>query len=125
VSGNLDAHLKNWALWYPDRVRPRLAPAYDQVCVVALPGFGWDQPTPPRLALSFAGSPFLVDLDRDRVRRWVAAADLPGIPAEELFLDGIRTAMARWGELRNEAPASMVSALALHHRAVPVIQSMW
>jgi serine/threonine-protein kinase HipA len=33
VMGNTDAHLKNWALIYPDGVTPRLAPVYDPVCV--------------------------------------------------------------------------------------------
>lgn len=31
--GNTDAHLKNWALLYPDKVTPRLAPVYDPVSV--------------------------------------------------------------------------------------------
>jgi serine/threonine-protein kinase HipA len=29
VAGNTDAHLKNWALWYPDGRSPRLSPVYD------------------------------------------------------------------------------------------------
>lgn len=33
--GNVDAHLKNWALVYPDGVTPSLAPLYDPVCVTA------------------------------------------------------------------------------------------
>lgn len=33
--GNTDAHLKNWAVTYPDGVRPQLAPLYDPVPVVA------------------------------------------------------------------------------------------
>jgi serine/threonine-protein kinase HipA len=33
VSGNTDMHLKNWSLVYPDRLRARLAPAYDLVFV--------------------------------------------------------------------------------------------
>ena len=33
--GNSDAHLKNWALRYPDGVAPVLAPLYDPVCVAA------------------------------------------------------------------------------------------
>lgn len=33
LMGNTDAHLKNWALIYPDGVYPRLAPAYDIVSV--------------------------------------------------------------------------------------------
>jgi serine/threonine-protein kinase HipA len=34
--GNVDAHLKNWALIYPDGITPKLAPLYDPVCVTAL-----------------------------------------------------------------------------------------
>ncbi|QFZ87520.1 type II toxin-antitoxin system HipA family toxin [Variovorax paradoxus] len=33
--GNSDAHLKNWALRYPDGAAPVLAPLYDPVCVAA------------------------------------------------------------------------------------------
>ncbi|HEX7986375.1 MAG TPA: HipA domain-containing protein, partial [Duganella sp.] len=37
--GNSDAHLKNFSVLYADGVRPKLAPAYDIVCVAALAGF--------------------------------------------------------------------------------------
>lgn len=37
--GNSDAHLKNFSVLYPTGARPVLAPAYDIVCVAALPGF--------------------------------------------------------------------------------------
>ncbi|MGI4815156.1 MAG: type II toxin-antitoxin system HipA family toxin [Janthinobacterium lividum] len=37
--GNSDAHLKNFSLMYADRIHPQLTPAYDIVCVSALPGF--------------------------------------------------------------------------------------
>lgn len=37
--GNSDAHLKNFSVLYYDGVRPALSPAYDIVCVAALPGF--------------------------------------------------------------------------------------
>jgi serine/threonine-protein kinase HipA len=40
LSDNADAHLKNWSLVYPDRVHPRLAPAYDLVFVGAYEGYG-------------------------------------------------------------------------------------
>lgn len=36
LMGNTDAHLKNWALRYPDGINPELAPLYDPVCVTAL-----------------------------------------------------------------------------------------
>lgn len=37
--GNSDAHLKNFSVLYADKVHPQLTPAYDIVCVAALPGF--------------------------------------------------------------------------------------
>ncbi|MFM2088512.1 MAG: hypothetical protein RLZZ237_3381 [Pseudomonadota bacterium] len=36
LMGNTDAHLKNWALRYPDGRLPELAPLYDPVCITAL-----------------------------------------------------------------------------------------
>lgn len=36
LMGNTNAHLKNWALRYPDGINPELAPLYDPVCVTAL-----------------------------------------------------------------------------------------
>lgn len=40
--GNADAHLKNIGFIYRDGISPELAPAYDIVCVTALPEFpGW------------------------------------------------------------------------------------
>lgn len=35
LMGNTDAHLKNWAVIYPDGRHPVLAPLYDPVCVAA------------------------------------------------------------------------------------------
>jgi serine/threonine-protein kinase HipA len=48
--GNTNAHLKNWALVYPDGRKPRLAPAYDQVATVVMPNVR------RALALPFNGS---------------------------------------------------------------------
>jgi serine/threonine-protein kinase HipA len=55
LSGNADAHLKNWALLYPDGVRPRLAPVYDVVSTVVYPSIHtysalrWLDPLEPTL----------------------------------------------------------------------------
>ena len=35
--GNEDAHLKNWTVWYPNRIQPRLSPAYDLVSTIQYP----------------------------------------------------------------------------------------
>ena len=37
--GNADAHLKNFSVVYHNGIMPELSPAYDIVCVAALPGF--------------------------------------------------------------------------------------
>ncbi len=42
LMGNTDAHLKNWALLYPDGTTPVLSPLYDPVCVSA-----WFADLPP------------------------------------------------------------------------------
>lgn len=49
LSGNDDAHAKNWSLVYPDGVRARLSPAYD-LCPTAL-----IQQATPKLALRLNG----------------------------------------------------------------------
>jgi serine/threonine-protein kinase HipA len=48
MSGNGDAHHKNWSLLYPDRMNPRLSPAYDLVSTV-------HYIENEKLALKFAG----------------------------------------------------------------------
>lgn len=55
LSGNHDAHRKNWALIYPDGLRARLAPVYDFVATVAYarlgphPALRWSEPSAPTL----------------------------------------------------------------------------
>jgi serine/threonine-protein kinase HipA len=55
LSGNHDAHLKNWALVYPDGLHAGLAPAYDLVATVAYQGLGphpamrWSEPAAPTI----------------------------------------------------------------------------
>ncbi|HYR08319.1 MAG TPA: HipA domain-containing protein [Longimicrobium sp.] len=59
ASGNMDAHLKNWSLLYPDDISAVLSPLYDQVATIA-----WPDETTRELALKFAGTkdPFRVDI---------------------------------------------------------------
>ncbi|HEX4964387.1 MAG TPA: HipA domain-containing protein [Thermoanaerobaculia bacterium] len=59
VSGNMDAHLKNWSLTYPDGLNAALAPLYDQVCTVV-----WDD-LPRTLALRFTGTKNLLRIDEE------------------------------------------------------------
>lgn len=53
LSGNADAHLKNWAIVYPDGLTARIAPVYDFVSTVVYPTLGphsalrWWEPSEP------------------------------------------------------------------------------
>lgn len=48
ASGNIDAHLKNFSLLYPDGINAELTPMYDQVCAIA-----WPDSLDMRWALTF------------------------------------------------------------------------
>jgi serine/threonine-protein kinase HipA len=49
ISGNTDAHLKNWSLLYADPTAARLSPMYDQVVICAYPD------VPNEMALTLGG----------------------------------------------------------------------
>jgi len=81
ASGNTDAHLKNWSLLYPNRVRAEWSPLYDQVCTVAYPEIT------PELSLKLAGARRISSIDVSHferlceglvtpvvVRRWLSEA---------------------------------------------------
>ncbi len=69
ASGNGDAHLKNWSLLYPDRIRARLAPLYDQVATVA-----WPEDLARSLALNFGGTKTMSQLGRDTLATFATRA---------------------------------------------------
>ncbi|MDD5390348.1 MAG: type II toxin-antitoxin system HipA family toxin [Gallionellaceae bacterium] len=62
VSGNGDAHHKNWSLLYPDGVQAELSPAYDLVSTIQY------QPE-DKLALNLGGSKRWEDVSMDVFRR--------------------------------------------------------
>ncbi len=62
VSGNGDAHLKNWSLIYPDDIRAELSPAYDLVSIIQ---YKHDD----SLALNLAKSKRWEDISMESFRR--------------------------------------------------------
>ncbi len=104
LMGNTDAHLKNWALVYPDGREPRLAPLYDPVCVSALfeavpePDYGVNRGIDARLRA----------FGWDALRELIAAAGLlrPGALLR-VCRDTVRRAQADWPALLAEAPDSV------------------
>ncbi len=102
--GNTDAHLKNWALIYPDGRTPRLAPVYDPVCVAA-----FFQDTPE--------TQYAVNRAIDRTLLAFGWADLEALLKAAGLLRPTRyvawareaaaTAQAQWPALLEQAPVSV------------------
>ena len=105
--GNSDAHLKNWALRYPDGVAPVLAPLYDPVCVAAffeqvpggdyavnraidakLRGFGWAALEALLRDAGLLRPARLLAIARDTVRQ--ARAEWPALLADEAIPPAVR-----------------------------------
>jgi serine/threonine-protein kinase HipA len=108
LMGNTDAHLKNWALVYPDGRHPRLAPLYDPVCVAA---FFADAP-PGQYAVNRAIDERLRRLGWDELRALMQAGGLLRIPRHiSLLKDLLRQAQALWPTLLKNAPANMADAV--------------
>lgn len=107
--GNTDAHLKNWALLYPDGRTPVLAPLYDPVCVSAL----FADVGPHDYAVNRAIDLRLRGFDWDALEAMLKAARLLRVPnllrvARQL----VRQAQADWPALLQQAPAAVREAVA-------------
>ncbi|KQP36289.1 type II toxin-antitoxin system HipA family toxin [Pseudorhodoferax sp. Leaf274] len=106
--GNTDAHLKNWALLYPDARQPVLAPLYDPVCVSAL----FADVGPHDYAVNRAIDTRLRAFGWDQLEAMLKAARLLRVPnllriARQL----VRQAQADWPALLREAPPAVHGAV--------------
>jgi serine/threonine-protein kinase HipA len=115
LSGNGDAHHKNWSLLYPDGRRACLAPAYDLVFTRAYI-------ENDRLALNFAGAKDFSLVSREAFRRFARKAHLDEdevTALAEQSADAIRTA---WKEIAGDARLSAEARdrLERHLDAVPL-----
>lgn len=118
ASGNGDAHLKNWSLIYPDRVRAKWSPLYDQVATVA-----WSVPE-RKLALKLAGIRDFHRLDREALRRFAERADLAPALVEEVA-EATLTALGRCRESTLEnLPPTHGTALREHWENVPLLREL-
>ena len=120
LMGNIDAHLKNWALIYPDGRQPQLAPLYDPVCVAA---FLQDAP-PLQYAVNRAVDAQLSRLDWDDLRALMQSAGLLRIPRHlSLLRDLVKQAQALWPALLRDAPPNMSAVINSRLRAGVLLSS--
>ncbi len=104
LMGNVDAHLKNWALIYPDGSTPRLSPLYDPVCVTAW----FDELAPHEYALNRKIDRELSLLDWTDLRALVDAADVPrAARLIQIAKETVRDARALWPKVLRTAPKNL------------------
>ncbi|VVE36006.1 regulator [Pandoraea iniqua] len=102
--GNTDAHLKNWALTYPDAHTPQLAPVYDPVCVAA---FFHDVPA-SHYGVNRAIDKTLRAFDWPALEALLKGAGLLRVPRMmTIARETVAEAQAAWPKLLDDAPAAV------------------
>ncbi|MBK8262990.1 MAG: type II toxin-antitoxin system HipA family toxin [Nannocystis sp.] len=93
LSGNADAHLKNWSFIYRDGRRPRLAPSYDLVPTIAFPG------TDDQLALPLFGAASFESVTLASFERLGAALKLPPEQVRMWAREDVARTMDAWASI--------------------------
>jgi len=109
VVGNTDAHLKNWALVYPDGRAARLAPVYD---FHSLTVYGQYRYTP--LALALDGERAAGRIGLDDIRRLAERCGADPEASAAVAASAARRLRAAWSAGLREEAESRFPALAQH-----------
>jgi serine/threonine-protein kinase HipA len=115
LSGNFDAHLKNWSLIYPDRVQPRLSPAYDLV-------FVGHYLINSELALTFAKEVLPTRIEWGHLRRVERFLRERGhdLPIEAEARAFVRKALDAWKDFRPEVGPALSAGVDRYLAALPL-----
>lgn len=118
ASGNNDAHLKNWSLIYPDRIRAAWSPLYDQVATVA-----WPEPD-RKLALNMAAVKDFHRLGDSVLERFSEAADVSPVDTLRLVRETLELLRDVWADECSNLPILKEHrrALAEHWQRVPLLR---
>ncbi|RJF99789.1 type II toxin-antitoxin system HipA family toxin [Noviherbaspirillum saxi] len=108
LMGNTDAHLKNWAVMYPDGVTPQLTPLYDPVCVTAF----FDDVAESEYALNRAIDAKVRALSWEDVEALLRQAKVPRLSRLlQIAKSTVKQAQAEWPKLLEGAPVNMQRAI--------------
>ncbi len=115
ATGNADAHLKNWSLLYPDRIRARWSPLYDQVATIAYPSIE------RRLALRIGHAKHMNEVRAEHLR-WVGEqAGLEPGRVMNLVEETVTALAAAFAQI-DEPPTALVETLHEHWQTVPLLK---
>ena len=120
LCGNGDSHIKNWSLIYHDRVRARLAPAYDLVPTILFPNY------PQALALDFVGVTRFTEITRDRFRLLAKKLNMPPTDLLAIVDETIERAKDAFVASARDWPltAEERAQLEAHWRQVPLLRGL-
>jgi serine/threonine-protein kinase HipA len=126
IMGNVDAHLKNWTVRYPDGRTARLSPAYDFMSVSAYNELGYAE-LEPALAFAINGAhlPETVTL-----RSFRSMANNAGID-EQRVLDvatrSISAFLETWPQVKADyrVPEFVVTHIEKRLRTLPLLQKIY
>lgn len=111
---NGDAHLKNWSLFYPDRYRPRLSPAYDIVVTKAY------LPDERESALNLNGKKGWERLQLSDFQHWADKVGVSWPVVEAELEETLNRARVMWPDMLDSLPmaASHKALLREHWRSL-------
>lgn len=116
--GNGDAHLKNWAVIYPDRRTPALAPAYDLVSTIAI----LDE---DRMALDWVeGARGFADLSVGMLRLLASSARVAQKPVVTAARRTVEAFMGVWRDANEDlgVPDGVAKAIEANLPALPLVR---
>lgn len=119
LSGNVDAHLKNWSLVYPDRRRPRLSPAYDLVFVMQYPQIE------RRLALKLSGEKVPAAIQWRHIERIEKFLQDKGVtvPVVEDARQFVACALDAWERVKADSSPPLANAITAHLNTIQLTKS--
>jgi serine/threonine-protein kinase HipA len=119
LSGNGDAHIKNWAIWYPDARQPELAPAYDLVSTQGLRSLAPSE-LDDKLALRLGGTKEFAAVDQTRLLRIAQRINLSEGEVSRWISEDSALIRQVWADNANAWPLSDVvrRAIEAHLKAV-------
>lgn len=118
ASGNNDAHMKNWAITYPDGIRAQLSPLYDQVFTAQWPAFS------VQMALKLGGTKEFAAVTLARFRELARRLGRPPEETEAIVTEAVRGIAEAWAEVREDPAVTDAyrAALRRHWQKVPLLQ---
>ena len=116
--GNEDAHLKNWTIWYPDRIQPRLSPAYDLVSTIQY------EELDRGLALKLGGTKRLSLMTLAEMERLADRTDLQPARVSETVNQTLESMHQSWQQIGSDLPVSagFRGRLRDYQRSVPLVR---